>query len=91
MPVFGSAAPVSMLVTTRPIYGILPTSTLALMFVRLSSASVWARLPNTVPSLGATSYIYFAARKLPAPGMFCVMIVGLPGKCRGRNSATSRP
>ena len=79
------------MVTTRPIYGIFAMSSFAFVFVMLSSASVWARLPNTVPSLGATSYKYFAATKLPAPGMFCVTMVGWPGRCRGRNSATSRP
>ena len=66
-------------------------SILAVVFTMLSSASVCARLPNTVPSFGATSYMYCAATKLPAPGMFCGTIVGLPGRCFGRNSATSRP
>ena len=33
---------------------------------------------------------YFAATKLPAPGMFSGRIAGLPGRWRGRNSATKR-
>ena len=56
----------------------------------LSSVKVCARLPSTVPSFGATSAMYFAATKLPAPGMFSGTMDGLPGRWRGKNSATSR-
>jgi hypothetical protein len=34
---------------------------------------------STLPSLGATLATYWAARMLPAPGMFCGIMLGLPG------------
>ena len=45
------------------------------------------------PGGGYDIYGRLVAEFLPRhlPGMFCVMMTGLPGRCRGRNSATSRP
>ena len=42
------------------------------------------KVPMTEPSLGAALYRKLAARRLPAPAMFCGTIVGLPGICRPR-------
>jgi hypothetical protein len=49
------------------------------------------KVPNTVPSLGAAAYRKLAARKLPAPVMFCGTIVGLPGMYLLMWRASSRP
>ena len=45
----------------------------------LSSASVCARTADHGAVLRRRLAMYLAATKLPAPGMFCGTMVGLPG------------
>ena len=58
---------------------------------RSSSGMVGAPMPMTLPSLGETLNTVLTARKLPAPGMFFGMTLGLPGMCLPMCRATSRP
>ena len=58
---------------------------------RSSSGMVGAPMPMTLPSLGETLNTVLTARKLPAPGMFFGMMLGLPGMCLPMCRATSRP
>ena len=53
-------------------------------------ASPRANMPMVLPSFGAALNRKLAARRLPAPAMFCGTTVGLPGRCLPRWRASVR-
>ena len=76
---------------TRPIQ--LNSAVLSLTLATPSRSSrgiVGAISDSVVPSLGATLKTWFAATRLPPPGMLRGITVGLPGMCRPIWRATAR-
>ena len=57
---------------------------------RSSSGAVGTIRPSVVPSFAATLKMWFAASRLPPPGMLRGTTVGLPGMCLPIWRATAR-
>ena len=75
---------------TPPSHWSLASSNLTFLGLKMVSVTEVENCPMMVPSAGAELYTQFSPTMPPPPGMFLMMVVGLPGICLPMNGSICR-